>query len=500
MKLSSSQQIKYGAILSYIGVFVYILIGLLYTPWMIRSIGKEDYGLYTLAYSILSFFVFDFGISAAIQRFVSKYLAEGKEEEVNKCVSTVYKLYLYIDCFILAILLIIFFLIPTIYRELTPDQIIRLKIVFAMVSTFSVISFPFIPLNGILSAYEEFVQLKSCDLFSKVLTVLVNVLCLYYGGGLYEIVLGNIIVGALFIVVKYVIVKRTTNLSIQLNYKSSRRELKELLLFSGWTTVVAICQRFIINISPSILGYFAGVEVIAVFGIALCLEAHTYNCAYAMNGMFLPKVSRLLSQNESVLPLMIRVGRIQLVILGLIMVGFLIVGKQFIFAWLGDGYENAYYCTILLITPAFFLLPADIADQTLIASGNVKLRAYAYLITAVVNIVLSIILTSLFGIIGLAASIFISLMIRNAALYYVYYKKLNINVFIFFRDVYLKMSLGLITSLVVSYILAEFVPFQGWLDVVVRGAITILTYAIVMLILALNESERKLFFSILRRK
>ena len=56
-----------------------------------------------MAYSIVALFVFDFGISAAIQRFVAKYLAEGNKEKVNHCVSLVYKLYLYIDAAILLI-------------------------------------------------------------------------------------------------------------------------------------------------------------------------------------------------------------------------------------------------------------------------------------------------------------------------------------------------------------------------------------------------------------
>ena len=40
-------QVKYGAVLSYLGIAVYILIGLLYTPWMINVIGKDDY-LYSI--------------------------------------------------------------------------------------------------------------------------------------------------------------------------------------------------------------------------------------------------------------------------------------------------------------------------------------------------------------------------------------------------------------------------------------------------------------------
>ena len=62
MKFDSTNQIKLGAIISYISIGINILFGLIYTPWMIHSIGKENFGLYTLAMSVISFFVFDFGV------------------------------------------------------------------------------------------------------------------------------------------------------------------------------------------------------------------------------------------------------------------------------------------------------------------------------------------------------------------------------------------------------------------------------------------------------
>lgn len=76
-------QLKAGSILSYVGLALNMLAGLLYTPWMINSIGKEDYGLYTLALSVISIFVFDFGIGQAVTRFVAKYLAEDNQEKAN---------------------------------------------------------------------------------------------------------------------------------------------------------------------------------------------------------------------------------------------------------------------------------------------------------------------------------------------------------------------------------------------------------------------------------
>ena len=76
--MTSSLQLKLGALISYLSIGINILTGLLYTPWMIHSIGRENFGLYTLAMSVISFFVFDFGLSSAVTRFIAKYLAEGR--------------------------------------------------------------------------------------------------------------------------------------------------------------------------------------------------------------------------------------------------------------------------------------------------------------------------------------------------------------------------------------------------------------------------------------
>ena len=44
--ISSSTQMKAGAILSYVQIFLSVLTGLLYTPVMLRLMGQNEYGLY----------------------------------------------------------------------------------------------------------------------------------------------------------------------------------------------------------------------------------------------------------------------------------------------------------------------------------------------------------------------------------------------------------------------------------------------------------------------
>lgn len=109
---NSSTQIKFGAIIAYLNIGINITTGLLYTPWLIRSIGKDDYGLYTLVMSVISLFVFDFGLSNAIGRFVAKYLAERKPDQINNCLGLIYKLYIFLDIILLLFLVIVYWLIP----------------------------------------------------------------------------------------------------------------------------------------------------------------------------------------------------------------------------------------------------------------------------------------------------------------------------------------------------------------------------------------------------
>ena len=53
MRKLQLSQVKMGAILSYFAMAVNIIVGLVYTPWMVRIIGQSNYGLYTLSLSLI---------------------------------------------------------------------------------------------------------------------------------------------------------------------------------------------------------------------------------------------------------------------------------------------------------------------------------------------------------------------------------------------------------------------------------------------------------------
>ena len=225
--MSTQKQIKLGAILSYASIAIKIATGLLYTPWMINSIGRDNFGLYTLAMSVISLFVFDFGLSSAVTRFISKFLANGEKQKANDFLGLVYKLYLGIDVLLFITFLVLFFFMPQIYRELTPDEIEKFKVVYGMAAIYSILSFPFIPVNGVLIAHEKFIQYRICDILHKLIIVGLVSACLLFGYGLYALVLVNTVAGLITIGMKLYCIRFYTSQRANIRYWD-KEELKSI--------------------------------------------------------------------------------------------------------------------------------------------------------------------------------------------------------------------------------------------------------------------------------
>ena len=506
--MNSSKQIKIGAVLSYISIAVNIIAGLIYTPWMVNQIGKSHYGLYTLANSLISLFLVDFGLSSATARFVSKYKAEGNQEKVDNFLGVIYKLYLVIDAIIFTILLVVFFLIDIIYVKLTPQEIYEFKIVFIIAASFAVFNFPFVTQNGILTAYEKFVPLKLADIIYRFLLVGLTVVALLLGYGLYALVAVHAIAGLAIILYKFIVLKKLT--PVKVNFKYSDKTLyKEIFGFSVWTTVTLLAQRLIFNITPTILGITADTSAIAIFGVITVIEGYTYTITTAINGMFMPKISKdyvvasngdMVEFGKRVQPLFEKVGRFQYVLNGLIVVGFALVGNLFIDLWMGPGYQQAYIGILLVIVPGLFFNSLQIANTSLVVANKVKLKAYIMTITGIINVILSFILSIFFGVIGACISICIAYFIRAILTNVVSWKVLKLNVLSFIKSCYIKMAIPMILTLVAGVLLNIIFTRSDMIALFIKIIIVFIIYLICVYLLALGKQEKQSVIKKLKNK
>lgn len=495
--MEGSKQIKVGAVFSYLSIAINILSGLIYTPWMIQQIGQSQYGLFTLAHSLITLFLIDFGLSSATTRYVSKYRAENNQDKVDAFLGAIYKLYLVIDLVILIVLVAVYFFLETIYAGLTAEELHVFKIVYIISASFSVLNFPFVTLNGILTAYEKFIQLKLADVIYRILVVAMMVFALLNGMGIYALVSVNAIAGIAITLYKLIIIKKTTPVHVDFS-DHSRYQYKDILGFSVWVMVSSLAQRLIFNITPSILGYFADSSAIAVFGVVTAIEGYTYTFTNAINGMFMPRISKLYAvgnSEDSILRLMTKVGRFQYGLNGLIVCGFACVGKLFISLWVGDAYKDAYLCILLVIIPGLFYNSLQIANTAMIVKKKVNIQACITLITGIVNVILSMILSPTLGVVGACISIFIAFLVRAVICNIVYYKVLRINIPVFIKQCYVGMLPCIIVTIALSFIINRLIPYCGWFGFLTKAIICTVVYLTSVFVIGLNKDEKNMIMS-----
>jgi O-antigen/teichoic acid export membrane protein len=470
--MDSKKQIKNGAIISYIAIITNIVASFLYTPWMVNSIGKSNYGLYTLAVSLISIFLMDFGIGSVVTRFASKYRVENDTNSINNLLGIVSRLFLIIDSVILIVLTIIYFYLGDIYIGLEAAELQQFRILYIIIASFSVISFPFTILSGIFNAYEYFVQLKLCDLLQKLFTIALIVFALLQGYGVITMVLINTISGLAVIAVKLVILKQKT--PIKVNFRCKNKVLlKEMLNFSLWITIISIAQRLTYNIAPSILGIVSSSSEIALYSPASALAGYFYTFAIAIDGLFLPTIYRKIAEKreQDILTIMIKIGRIQMTILGLIFVGLVCIGNEFITLWMGKDYMKSYGCTVVLILPALFEYSQQIARLTIVAENKVKYQAIGLISTSILNIPISMLLSYYYGAFGVSLAICITGFLNLIYMNLIYYKVLKFNMLKFYQSCYFKMVIPIGITLALAFVIVHRISQVGWLWLILKGSI-----------------------------
>ena len=152
-------QVRAGAVLSYVSLFLTTFLGVVYTPFMLRQMGQSEFGLYSLAASVIAYLtLFDFGFGNAVVRFTAKFRAEGKVREQYE----MFGLFLLLYCAI-AVLAGTAGWFLCAHAEamfgatMTAEELSRARLILGLLAGNLALTFPFTIFRSIITAYEDFV-------------------------------------------------------------------------------------------------------------------------------------------------------------------------------------------------------------------------------------------------------------------------------------------------------------------------------------------------------
>lgn len=507
-KLSDSTQIKAGAILSYCQVFLSALTGLLYTPVMLRLMGQQEYGLYGTVNSTIALLgLLDLGFTSSYIRFYSKYKTSNQPEKINSFNSLFFTVFFVISVIATFIGFFISANPALIFDEgLTDEELSKASVMMALLTISTVLGFLNTVFSCFISANQKFIFSKSINMISTIISVGLNIVVLYFGYGAVGLITISLVLGIITKIIT--ILYACKALHFKFDFKHVELKLfKSVLAFSGLIAINMFVDQVNSGIDSVLLGRFCGTTAVAVYSVGASLNSHFTTFSTAISGVFTPHIHNLVNsykmdsieQREALTKFFVKVGRLQYLLLALIASGVIFFGKQFIYFWAGEGYEESYYIALILILPSIISLTQNVGIEIQRAENRHHYRAYIYGAMALLNLALSIFLCQIWEGIGAALGTgFASVAANGIIMDIVYHKKININILAYWKNIS-KQTLGMIIPFICGALIMIFADTSSLIKLGVWIIIYVIIYAVFVWLFSMNKYEKGLVVNTLKK-
>ncbi|MDT0642277.1 oligosaccharide flippase family protein [Zunongwangia sp. F363] len=496
-------QLKKGVILSYVTIILTNVIGLVLTPFIIRSLGNSEYGLYALIGAFVGYIsVLDLGLNNTIVRYVAQFRAENDKKGEESFLSTTMMIYGVISVLIGLIGILLYYNLESIFgSSLTSEEMTKAKVMFLILIFNIAITLPGGAFTAISNGYEHFVFPRTINIVRYIVRSAAVVGLLLMGGDAIGLVLLDTLMNILIIIVNGFYVFKRLGVRFKLHtYEFSL--VKVIFSYSIWIFIFAIVQQFQWKGGQVLLGIKTDTVTVGIYAVGIVLGSYYSSFSGAISSVFLPKATQMVvksSTKEELTGMMIKIGRLSLIVLLAILGAFILFGKQFVTLWVGESYELSWIIALTVMLAYTLPLIQNFANSLLEANKKFYFKAIIYLIFIGLGTLLGWFLIDSLGmsgmIYGIVAGWLVALIIMNIY----YHKILKLDIPQFFKEVFRRILPGFIIVMCVGFLIKE-IPGSGWLNFSIKSLLYITAYCLVFFTLALNGFERSLVANFFKLK
>lgn len=485
---------KIGILISYINILLQTIINFIYVPILLYYIGKSEYGLYQLIGSFIAYFsIMDFGLTAAVVRFYTKYKALNDKVNMENVLAISSRCYAVITIILFIIGYICYLFMDDIfYNSMTSSEISSAKDIFILLLLNIVVTISTMIFRAIINAHEKFLFLKGIETIQLVLQPILVIVILQEYPYAFSVALVQTVLNIFLSISRCIYCFRILNVRIKYHYwdKTLFKEFRKLALSIFAVTLI---DQVFFKTNQIILGIISGTSAVAVYAIASLIYMNYMALSLAISGVYLPYVTEMIVRKDYVKRisnLFIKIGRWQYFLLAAISSGFFIFGKIFISYWAGKGFEDAYWITLLIIIPFTIDLIQNIGLSILQAQNRYDFRAKVYFCMGVFNLCLAIPLAKMYGGIGCAFATGLSMFIGNGLIMNWYYLKITkLEIGRFWKNIG-KITIGVIIITIIGYIFNGIIEDKNIVVFVMKLLVYTLLYIGIMYKFFMNIEEK----------
>lgn len=464
MPVTSTQgeRIAKNTFLLYLRMFFVVGVGLYTSRVVLKTLGVEDYGVYSVVGSIVAMMGFlNSAMSSSTARFITYELGVGDDTRLNNTFSSAVIVH-----FIIALLIL--FLAESLglwylnNKLVIPEQRVRAAHwVYQFSILTAMMSITQVPYNSCIIAHEE----MNVFAYIEILNALLKLGIVYV---LFVVKTDKLIVYAILMFSVSSLIRFIYRFYAIRNFREchfhwiwDKSFLLPLVSFTGWSLYPSFCfttRQQGINL---ILNRFGGAIINAASGLATTV----FNIIEQFSSTILtaarPPIIKLYAKNEftRMLGLTINISTIANLLYGLLVVPIIFECHYLLSFWLGSVPQYTESFCILLLISSFFSLNNNTLYIILQAQGNIKSLSLLSGTTAILVLpVLFILLVK-----GLSFDFAYILSIINSSLIYIYsliiaqHSILGFRAFPYFMKTMLRSCLCLIPSILLIVLIQHFI-------------------------------------------
>jgi len=446
-------------------MFVSMIIAFFMSPFLVHNLGKEQYGIWALVLSIISYSSFlDAGMRQSLARYIPKYYAVKDFLKLNQVLSSTNAVYAFTGTLVIFGTLIIAFFFADVFN--VSEQLLPvLRITLILIGLNEAVRFFFITRSA-LGPFHRYDVGNAIDILGAIANALVIVYFISKGYELITLAIITIVTALTKFTIRSVYQKRLVpEVEYRIKY-IDKQTIKELFEYGLVSFFIVISWLVIFSSDNIIIGIFRTATDVTYYSIALTLITYLRTLMWSIGVPLVPTVSHMeatTSKLGEINELHTKLSNYLYFFSTTICVGIILFGSNFIYLWMGPDFQKTVTVLHLLIIPAAIYLPQVMSNAILLGTGKHRPLLYILIGEASSKIILSLVLIQFWGIYGVALGTAIPQTVVYLFIYpRVYHKITRASLSRFYLNSLKMVIAGVLFTCPIGLLIKYYLLFDGW--------------------------------------
>ena len=488
-----------NTLLNFVGQVLPLLVGLVALPLIIQGLGKDRFGILSLAWVILGYFsVFDIGLGRATTKYVAEAIGKGDEEQIHRLVWTSVTVQGILGVIGSVVFVVITPLIVERILNIPPDLIGEAKSTFYLLAlsvSLILISSSF---SGVLEASQRFDLVNVVRVPSSLFSFLIPLLGLTLGYQLPGIVLLIVISRLLSLVALMILAFRV--FPALRKYSSHLPLFIRLFKFGGWISVSSIAGPILIYLDRFLIGAFLSMAMVTYYTAPFEVITRLWIIPGSLVMTLFPAFSTLggLGRHDQTQAVLLRSTKYLLILITPIIFLVISFAQPILELWLGADFgQNSSLVLQILAVGALVGVLAPVPGAILHGYGRPDIIAKLYLAYIPLNFILVIFFIKIWGLPGAALSFTVRTLLDSVLLFSIALRITHQSAHSFLKEILATLGAVLLAGVLFSVTLWT-IDSLSVRSAVVAGIIALFIYVVWTRIF--SEEDRSKLESLIKGK